>query len=127
MLRATTGAALVRYVVPTLVVTVTVATMVMAGNRARGTAMTLCSLAVGLAAFTVLLGPQVVRIDLRDDLRHLELLKTWPIQPSALIRGEMLCPGFLLTAVAWLAIVSAAILSAAGFPYLSLAWRLSGS
>jgi len=127
MLRATTGGTLIRYVAPTILVTVTVATMVMAGNRARGTAMSLCSLAVGLAAFTVLLGPQVVRIDLRDDLRHLELLKTWPIQPSAVIRGEMLCPGVLLTAIAWLAIVCAGILSAAGFPRLSLAWRVSGS
>jgi ABC-2 type transport system permease protein len=127
MLRATTGGTLIRYIAPTVVVTVTVATMVMADNRARGTAMSLCSLAVGLAAFTVLLGPQVVRTDLRDDLRHLELLKTWPIQPSAVIRGEMLCPGVLLTAVAWLAIASAAILSAAGFPRVSLAWRLSAS
>ena len=39
----------------------------------------------------------------------------------------MLCPGLVLTSVAWLAIVCAAILSAAGFPGLSLAWRVSGS
>src|SRR5206468_8417348 len=102
-------------------------TALMAGNRARGTAMTLCSLAVGLAAFAVMLGPQVLRIDLRDDLRHLELMKTWPLDPSAVIRGEMLWSGIVLTGVAWLAIVCAMILSAAGFPRLSLVWRLSGS
>src|SRR5436190_3860547 len=127
MLRATTGAALLRYIAPAVVVTVTVATMIMAGNRASGTAKTLCSLAVALAGFSVLLGPQVVRIDLRDDLRHLELLKTWPVQAAAVLRGEMLCPGVVLTSVAWLAIVCAAILSAAGFPGLSLSWRISGS
>jgi hypothetical protein len=89
--------------------------------------MTLCSFAIGAAMFTVLLGPQVVRIDLRDDLRHLELLKTWPLEAAAVIRGEMLCAGALLTGAAWLAIASATILSAAGFPRLSLDWRLSGS
>jgi ABC-2 type transport system permease protein len=127
MVRATTGAALIRYIAPAVVVTVMVATMLMSGNRASGTAKTLCSLAVALAGFSVLLGPQVVRVDLRDDLRHLELLKTWPVESAAVIRGEMLCPGAVLTSVAWLAMVCASILSAAGFPRLSLAWRVSGS
>jgi ABC-2 type transport system permease protein len=127
MLRETTGGMLVRYLVPLVLVSVSAGTALMAGNRARGTAMTLCSLAVGLAAFAVMLGPQVLRIDLRDDLRHLELMKTWPLDPSAVIRGEMLWSGIVLTGVAWLAIVSAMILSAAGFPRLPLVWRLSGS
>ena len=127
MLRATTGGMLVRYLVPLVLVSVSAGTALMAGNRARGTAMTLCSLAVGLAAFAVMLGPQVLRIDLRDDLRHLELMKTWPLDASAVIRGEMLWSGIVLTGVAWLAIVCAMILSAAGFPRLSLDWRLSGS
>jgi ABC-2 type transport system permease protein len=127
VLRATTGAELIRYVVPLALVAVSLGTALMAGNRARGTAMTLCSFAIGAAMFTVLLGPQVVRIDLRDDLRHLEVLKTWPLEAAAVIRGEMLCAGALLTGAAWLAIASATILSAAGFPRLSLDWRLSGS
>jgi ABC-2 type transport system permease protein len=127
MLRATTGGTLVRYLVPLVLVTVSAGTVLMAGNRARGTAVTLCSLAVALAGVVVMLGPQAMRTDLRDDLRHLELLKTWPIEPSAVIRGEMLWPGIVLTGIAWLAIVCAMILSAAGFPRLSLGWRLSGS
>jgi hypothetical protein len=127
MLRATTGGTLVRYLVPLVLVSVSAGTVLMAGNRARGTAMTLCSLAVGLAAFAVMLGPQVLRIDLRDDLSHLELMKTWPLDAPAMIRGEMLWSGIVLTGVAWLAIVCAMILSAAGFPRLSLDWRLSGS
>jgi ABC-2 type transport system permease protein len=127
LLRATTGAALIRYIVPLALVAVSLGTALLAGNRARGTAMTLCSFAIGAAVFTVLLGPQVVRIDLRDDLRHLEVLKTWPLGAPAVIRGEMLCAGALLTGAAWLSIASATILSAAGFPRLSLDWRLSGS
>jgi ABC-2 type transport system permease protein len=126
MLRATTGGTLIRYLVPLVLITVSAGTAIMAGDRAHGTAVTLCSLAVTLAGFTVLLGPQVLRLDLRDDLRHIELLKTWPLEPAAVIRGEMLWPGVVLTGVAWLAIACATILSAAGFPRLSLGWRLSG-
>ncbi len=127
MLRATTGWTLIRYLLPLVFIAVSLGSTLMAASRARGPAMTLCAFAVGVAVFTVLLGPQVVRVDLRDDLRHLELLKTWPLESSAVIRGELLCPGALLTAVAWLAIACAAILSAPGFPGLPLAWRLSGS
>jgi hypothetical protein len=125
ILRATTGASLVRYFVPLAVIAVTLSTMLMSATNARGAAMTLCTLALGAAVFTLLLGPQVVRVDLREDLRHLELLKTWPVKPATVVRGEMLCPGALLTVIAWLAITCAAILSSAGFPGVSLTWRLS--
>jgi ABC-2 type transport system permease protein len=127
LLRATSGGLLIRYLVPLVILAVSLGSSVMAAYRARGAAVTLCSFAVGAAALTVLLGPQVVRIDLRDDLRHLELLKTWPLEASAVIRGELLCAGALLTGIAWLAIACAAILSAAGFPRLSLDWRFSGA
>ena len=40
-----------------------------------------------------------LRIDLRQDLRHLELLKTWPVKASAVVRGEMLWPGVVITVV----------------------------
>ena len=127
VVRATTGVALIRYLVPLTIVAVSISATIMSVSRARGAAMTLCSLAVAIAGFTVILGPQVMRTDLRDDLRHLELLKTWPLKPSAVLRGEMLFPGAALTAIAWLALTCATILSAAGFPRLSLGWRLSGA
>jgi ABC-2 type transport system permease protein len=127
VVRATTGVALIRYLVPLTIIAVSISAGVMSSRRAVGTAMTLCSIAVWIAAFTAVLGPQIMRTDLRDDLRHLELLKTWPLKASAVIRGEMLFPGAALTAMAWLALTCAAILSAAGFPRLSLGWRLSGA
>lgn len=125
--RATTGLTLIRYAVPLALIVVSMSTSVMASRNAVGLAMALCSIAIYIAAFTVMLGPQIMRTDLRDDLRHLELLKTWPLRASAVIRGEMLFPGAVLTAIAWLALTCAAILSAAGFPRLSLAWRMSGA
>jgi hypothetical protein len=69
----------------------------------------------------------MLRLDLRDDLQHLDLLKTWPLRAAAVIRGEMLFPGLTLTATAWLAILCSAILSAAGLPGVPLTTRASAS
>ena len=56
------------------------------------------------AVFSILLGPQAIRIDMRQDLQHLELLKTWPISSPAIVRGQLLWPGAMLTAAAWILI-----------------------
>ncbi len=45
-----------------------------------------------------------VRSDLRGDLRHLDVLKTWPVKSAAVIRGEMLWPTLSLTLCAWFAL-----------------------
>src|SRR3954449_12229026 len=63
------------------------------------------------AAFAVLLAPQAMRIDLRQDLQHLELIKTWPLRAADVVRGEMLWPGLLIIALAWTLIALATILS----------------
>jgi hypothetical protein len=127
MLRATSGAALFRYFVPVLLIAVSMSTAMMSARQARGIAISVCMFAVVSAAFFVVLGPQIVRTDLRSDLRHLELLKTWPVRAASVVRGEMLCPGVVLTAVVWLALTCATILSAAAFPSLALGWRLAGA
>ena len=49
------------------------------------------------------MAPQILRIDMRQDLMHLELLKTWPVKASAVVRGEMLWPGALHDVLAWIA------------------------
>jgi ABC-2 type transport system permease protein len=90
-----------------------------------GPAQALCVVALFVSAFSIVLGPQSVRSDLRGDLRHIELLKTWPVNAAAVVRGEMLWPAMLLTVCAWFALLCGTILSAAAFPQLTLAWRLS--
>jgi len=127
VVRATTGLGLLRFAIPLTIIVVSISAGAMSATRSFGVAMALCSVAVYIAVFTVVVGPQIMRADLREDLRHLELLKTWPLRASAAIRGEMLVPGAALTGIAWLALTCAAILSAAGFPRLSVAWRLSGA
>jgi len=125
MLRGTTSAAALRYIAPAVGVGVGASSAVMAATRASGAAAAIGSMALAAAAFAIVLGPQVARSDLREDLLHLELLKTWPVPPAAVVRGEMLAPAMALTLVAWSAIACALVLSAAAFSAASLASRAS--
>ena len=77
------------------------------------------------AGFAVFLAPQAVRIDMRQDLQHLELLKTWPVRAADVVRGELLWPGALITALAWTLIAFATILSGALFARLGTPLRVS--
>ena len=92
MLRATSGVTLLRYLVPLIILGTVITSLMLSANQARGRAAALCMIAMAAAGFAVLLGPQIVRTDLRADLGHLELLKTWPVKAPAVIRGEMLWP-----------------------------------
>jgi ABC-2 type transport system permease protein len=100
-------------------------TAALSETRSRGIAAALCTAALLCACAAVLIGPLTINSDLRGDLRHMELLKTWPVKGGALIRGEMLWPAVLLTACAWIALVCGTVLSAAAFPRLTLVWRAS--
>jgi hypothetical protein len=64
-----------------------------------------------LAAVAPLMGPQMVRNDLRSDLAHLTILKTWPLSGEAIITGELLAPTLLVSGFAWLCILLALLLS----------------
>lgn len=97
------------------------------GDGGRGIAQVLGIFAAAAAAFAVLIGPQMVRLDLRQDLQHLELLKTWPVRAAAVVRGQMLWPALVVTAAAWLfglvAIsLSATAFSSTGVPVLAVGW-----
>ena len=58
-----------------------------------------------VVAITALLGPAMLRIDLRQDLGHLALIKTWPVRGAAVIRGEVLAPAIVLSLLAAVAII----------------------
>jgi len=61
-----------------------------------------------IAAYTLILGPQIARQDLRNDLPNADLLKTYPMQGWRLALGELLAPTAILTVVLWVAILAAA-------------------
>jgi hypothetical protein len=61
-----------------------------------------------VAAYTILLGPQIARQDLRSDLSNADMLKTYPLEGWRLALGELLAPTALLTLILWFTIAAAA-------------------
>jgi ABC-2 type transport system permease protein len=57
------------------------------------------------SAYTLLMGPQLVRQDLRNDLPNVDILKTYPIEGWRLALGELLAPATVLSLVLWLCII----------------------
>jgi hypothetical protein len=70
-------------------------------TRARGLLLLIGVFATWGALFTAFIAPQIVRVDLREDLAYLAWLKGWPLRGAAIIRGEILWPAALVTCVAW--------------------------
>jgi ABC-2 type transport system permease protein len=95
-------------------------------GRANGLASMLGAFALAGTVFAILLAPQVLRIDLRQDLAHLELLKTWPIKAAAVVRGELLWPGLVITVVAWAMLAAATYLSGTILDRVSVGVRWGG-
>ena len=118
-----TGLPLIRIAVATMVVVIAVTSSFVNAMQLRGSAAAVCTISIAIAAFAAVLGPQVVRTDLRSDLMHLDLLKTWPVRPGALIRGEMAWPATMLTCISWMAVAVAAVFSPAAFPRILPATR----
>jgi ABC-2 type transport system permease protein len=124
-LRGTSLGMLLQYGTPMIVLGVTFGSMQMAEVEAEGLAAAFSTFALVVAAFVVFFGPQIMPADLRTDLRHLELLKTWPVRPADVVRGELLWPGSVITFFGWLALVCATAFSAPALPMWSITWRLS--
>jgi hypothetical protein len=121
-LRMVDRRSLARTVIIVVLLTIVAASM----GRANGLAALLGAFSFAGTAFTIVLAPQVLRIDLRQDLRHLELLKTWPIKASAVVRGELLWPGIVITAAAWTMLAAATFLSGTMLSRVSAGWRMGG-
>ena len=81
------------------------------GGVGRGLAEGLAVLCLALVAMTIVMGPMIMRNDLRQDLANLEVLKAWPVSGAALVRGESLAPAVVLTGIVWLGIIGALALS----------------
>lgn len=63
---------------------------------------TLCGM---FGAWAVLLGPQIMRQDFRQDLPQAGLLKLFPLPGWQIALGEILAPAIVLTAVQWLLVL----------------------
>ncbi len=65
--------------------------------------------AMMFTAWTLLLGPQMVRQDFRQDLPQMDMLKVFPLRGWQVALGEILAPAAILTALQWLLIIVAVI------------------
>jgi ABC-2 type transport system permease protein len=92
-------------------IAITVMAAAVGGSRHSGGLMTVAIACLVCAAVAPLMGPQMVRNDLRSDLAHLSILKTWPLSGEQIIRGEVLAPALLVSGFAGLCIVVALLLS----------------
>ncbi len=73
--------------------------------RESGLMATLSFFCLMLTALSLLLGPQIVRQDFRQDLAAADILKMYPMRGWQLALGELLAPAVILTAVQWCLLV----------------------
>jgi ABC-2 type transport system permease protein len=102
--------------------------MVIGLNARRGEfAIIIVMLLVMGLVWSVLLGPQLLRHDLRQDLQSAELLKLFPLPGWKIILGELLAPVLILSLVQWTLLAFIAILfhGLPGIPEIRLEQRLS--
>jgi ABC-2 type transport system permease protein len=57
--------------------------------------------AAGIALFVAIMGPVVIRDDLRNDLLHLDLIKTYPVPGWSVVLGEVMAPAAVLACTEW--------------------------
>ena len=96
-------AVLLRVLMPVLIVA-----FIVGLNRKAGS---IAPLVLMLALFATLIGPYMIRNDLRMDLPRLPVLKTWPITGRELLVGEILAPWVVLSVVVWFLLALAFALS----------------
>ena len=82
-----------------MVGTFAVMAVVISAQGKTGFSTLLGYFALAMAGFSVLIGSRFVRIDLRQDLVHLRLLRTYPIGGAALVAAEVAGSTVVLTAI----------------------------
>ncbi len=90
----------------------------------------LSALVLMLAGYLLLIGPQFARQDIRSDLAHADLLKTYPLPGWRIVLGELLTPTVILTGLLWLALLVVTLLfpgPAAGVSWLTPAVRITAA
>ncbi len=81
---------------------------------------------VALVGFLSLLGPSSMRIDLRHDLSHMDILRSLPMSGRQVMTAELLGPGLLVAVLQWALLIAAVALSASyPIPGFELAKRVA--
>ena len=112
----TTSSNMWRYLIPIAVITLGMTSAAMGASGMRQPAAIVSFVAGMIALVAIVFGPQIMRADLRTDLQHLELLKTWPLRAADAIRGEMSWPVVLVSGIASAAVLVSAVFSGTALP-----------
>ena len=94
-----------------VIIVVVVFVAVLAGNAHNHGPSLVAAVFVAIAlAYSLLLGPQVLRLDFRNDLPLADILKTFPLRGWQIALGEILAPVAVLAALQWLLLLAGAAL-----------------
>ena len=104
--RRTSGAS---FVGPIVILVLLVITFIVMDIAAGDGANPMPFIGFLVAAIAVLFGPITLRLDLRQDLANLALLKTWPVPGAAIVRGEILAPAAILSVFAAIGLAGGAL------------------
>ncbi len=80
--------------------------------------------------YLLIVGPQFARQDIRSDLTHADILKTYPLPGWQIVLGELLTPVFILTGLLWLALLTMALAldpAQVRFSWLTPPLRITGA
>jgi hypothetical protein len=89
----------------------------------------------GIAAMLALIGPGMLRIDFRQDLPQMDILKAFPLTGRQVVRAEIVGAGVLLSVGQWILLLAAVVIygvtPVAGFSLaramlIALAWAFAG-
>jgi ABC-2 type transport system permease protein len=83
-----------------------------------GLATAVAGICLWIGMMLVLMGPQMMRNDLRQDLGNLAMLKTWPVTGAAIVRGEVLAPAIVMSGITWLLLLLSVLLGSHMFAQL---------
>jgi hypothetical protein len=87
--------------------------------------MIIGSSAAAMAGFLTLVGPMLIRDDLRSDLLQMDLLKTYPLPGWTILLGEVMAPSAVLAAAQWfLLLIAAALIPSLGRMHPSFSQRV---
>ena len=79
-------------------------------NIANGAAPVLVTVAAMVLTWTLMLGPQFLRQDFRQDLPRADMLKLYPMRGWQVAVGELLAPASILIAIQWCLILILTVL-----------------
>ena len=110
----------VRALVTVLGGTLGLSALVLNLTRQTGLAAVIGAMCAMLAGILLMVGPALIRCDFRQDLQHIDLLKSYPLSGRSLLAGSLMTPIIILTVVEWMLLAAfAAIVPGAGLENLS--------